>query len=272
MPQICHFKTTQNDWEFSRIFGMANIKTKNIHMKRSFLFSLLTVIIFSSCHYLGGKRVHGNGNIVTRDHTVGQFQRVDVSGAIDVYIKQDSSQQPVKVETDENLQDLIEIRESNGVLYISPVDHYNLDPTRQLKVYVAAPLFKGFGVSGASRLYSENKLTSSETVDIDLSGASEMKLEIKAPRINSEVTGASSVELKGETKDFNANGSGASNYKCFDLMTENTTVDISGACSADVFASVKIDVQASGASEVKYRGAAAVTQDVSGASGVKKVD
>jgi hypothetical protein len=241
-------------------------------MKKYFLFSFFAVLIFSSCHYLGGKRVNGNGNITTRDHTVGQFQRVEVSGAMQVYIKQDSIQQPVKVETDENLQDLVEIRESNGVLYISPVDNYNLDPTKQLKVYVAAPLFKGFGVSGASRLYSENKLTSSETMDIDLSGASEIKLDLKAPRINTEISGASTAMLTGETKDFNASGSGASHYKCFDLMTENTTVDISGACSADVFASVKLDVQASGASGVKYRGAAALTQDLSGASGIKKVD
>jgi hypothetical protein len=241
-------------------------------MKRSLLFSFFAVLIFSSCHYLGGKHINGNGNITTRDHTVGPFQRVEVSGAMDVYVKQDSSQQTVKVETDENLQDLIEIRESNGVLYISPLDNYNLDPTRQLKVYVAAPLFKGFAVSGASRLYSENKLTSSETLDIDLSGASEIKLDLRAPRINAEISGASSAAPTGETKDFNASGSGASNYKCFDLKTENTTVDISGACSADVYADVKLDVQASGASGVKYKGAAAVTQDMSGASGIKKVD
>ena len=241
-------------------------------MKRSFLFSLFAIFIFSSCHYFGGKRINGNGNIVTRDHTVGPFQRVEVSGAMDVYVKQDSNQQPVKVETDENLQDLIEIREDNGVLYISPVDNYNLDPTKQLKVYVTAPVFRGFGVSGASRLYSENKLTSTETMDLDLSGASEIKLDLKAPRVNSEMSGASSIVLSGETKDFNASGSGASHYKCFDLMTENTTVDISGACSADVYASVKLDVQASGASDVKYRGAAAITQDLSGASGIKKVD
>ena len=77
-----------------------------------------------------------------------------VSGAIHVYVKQDSSQQPVKVETDENLQDLVEIYESNGVLYISPEDNYNLDPTKSVTVYVAAPIIKalqyqeqaGFGV------------------------------------------------------------------------------------------------------------------------------
>ena len=109
-------------------------------------------------------------------------------------------------------------------------------------------------------------------MDIDVSGASEIKLDIKAPRINSQISGASSAVLTGETKDFVASGSGASHYRCFDLLTENTAVDISGACNADVFASVKLDVQASGASGVKYKGAAAITQDLSGASGIKKVD
>ena len=73
------------------------------------------------------------------------FHSVEVSGAIHVYVKQDSVMQPVKVETDENLQDLVEIVESNGVLYISPEDNYNLDPTRSITVYVAAPHFKGLG-------------------------------------------------------------------------------------------------------------------------------
>ncbi len=245
--------------------------TKPNKMKGSFLLSLVALFVFSSCHYFGGKRIRGNGNVVTRDRSVGSFQRIEVSGALEVYLKQDSSQQPVKVETDENLQELIEVSESNGVLYISTVDNYNIDATR-LKISVSAPQFRGVNVSGASHIYGENKLSSAETFDIDLSGASELKLELRAPRVNSEVTGASSVEIRGETKDFKANGSGASSYKCFELQAENTDVDISGACSADVFASVKLNVQASGASEVKYRGAASVTTDVSGASGVRKVD
>lgn len=241
-------------------------------MRKIFSILVLLTIIFSSCRYIGGKRVHGNGNIVTKERSVSGFNQVEVSGAIDVYVKQDSLQQPVKVETDENLQELIEVSEHNGVLYIAPADNFNLDPTRAIKVYVSAPFYRGFHVSGASEIRSENKLVSTETMDIDVSGASEVKLDLKAPRVNADISGASSADLIGETKDLNLQGSGASHYKCFDLMAENTTVDISGACSADVFASVKLDVQASGASGVKYRGAASVSQDVSGASSVKKVD
>jgi hypothetical protein len=240
-------------------------------MKGSFLLLMLTAFGFSSCSYFG-KRVNGNGNITTKEHRTGQFHSVDVSGAIHVYVKQDSVMQPVKVETDENLQELVDVYESNGVLYVSPEDNFNLNPTKSITVYVSAPHYKGLAVSGASWIRGENKLISSETFDIGASGASEIKLEVKAPRINAEISGASEIILAGEARDLNLEGSGASHFKCLDLLTENTRVGISGASSADVFASVKLDVEASGASGVKYRGAAAVTQDVSGASNVKKLD
>ena len=246
--------------------------TKPNIMKRIFFFSVLALLIFSSCRFLGWKGINGSGNIVTQSRTAERFNSIDVSGAIDVYLKQDSAQQSIKIETDDNLQEYIDIHESNGVLYISPRNSYNLDPSKKIKVYVSAAYFKRLSASGACNIYSENKLTSSETMDIDLTGASDIKLDVKAPRINAEVTGASSVMLTGETKDFNVEGSGASDIKSFGLMTENTTLDISGACSAEVFASVKLDVQASGASGIKYKGNAAVNQDISGAGSVKKVD
>lgn len=250
-------------------FGMTKPQ-KYRHMKPTFLFCCLLVIV-SSCDYIGGKRIHGNGNNVAQSRNTGKFNSLDVSGAIDVYVKQDSNQS-VKVETDENLQEYVEVYESNGVLVVSPKDNYNLDPSHKIKVFITAPSFRVIDVSGASTITSENKLVSSESLDIDLSGASEAKVDLKTPRINTEVTGASTITLTGETKDLNVVGSGASGAKCFDLMTENTTVDISGASSAEVFASVKLDAQASGASEVKYRGNPAITQDINGASSIRKAD
>ena len=105
-------------------------------MKRIVLFSFLTILLFSSCSYVGGKRIRGDGNVISQDRTAGQFNNVDVSGAIDVYIKQDSAQQGVKVEADANLQELVEVYEQNGTLYISPRDNYNLRPSKAIKVFV----------------------------------------------------------------------------------------------------------------------------------------
>jgi hypothetical protein len=241
-------------------------------MKKLVLISLLTVFVFTSCRYMGGRRVEGNGKIVTREQSVGTFRSVDVSGALNVYIKQDS-QQAVRVETDENLHEYLEIREDNGVLYISTRNNVNLEPSNdEIKIYVSAPEYRALHVSGASTLRGENKLSSPERFDIDLSGASGIDVDVKAPHINAELSGASSITLAGETKDLEIEGSGASEAKCFELLSENTRVDISGACSAEVHASVQLNVEASGASEVRYKGSPSLKQSVSGASSINKAD
>lgn len=240
-------------------------------MKRILVLAVLATLVLTSCRYFGGRRVSGNGNIVSQNRTTGSFSSVDVSGAIDVYIKQDSSQS-IRVETDENLQELVDVYEQNGRLYISPRDNFNLNPSKSVKVFVSSPQIHSLEVSGASNVVGENRISSSESFEIDISGASEVKIDLNAPRVDVDLSGASELHIAGETRDFNVEGSGASGIKGFDLKTENTSIDISGACSAEVFASVKADIRASGASSVKYRGNAAVTQDMSGASSVKKVD
>ena len=66
---------------------------------------------------------------------------------------------------------------------------------------------------------------------------------------------------------------GAGKAHCYELLSETTKVDISGAGDADVFASVKLDAQVSGAGSVTYKGGATnVAQQVSGAGSVKKVE
>ena len=55
-------------------------------------------------------------------------------------------------------------------------------------------------------------------------------------------------------------------------MAENVKVEISGAGDADVYASVKLYVRASGAGSVIYKGNPGINQSISGAGSVKKVD
>ncbi|SRR5258706_4397227 len=239
-------------------------------MNRILIPAICCLVIFSSCHFLHGEHVRGSGNVITQTRNVSNFKGVSVNGSIDLYVKQDSAFS-VKVETDDNLQQYIIVSEENGILTVRPEDHVNLDETGKIKVFVSAPAFKSMEATGACNIFSENMLSSAEPIDIDLTGASEARVELKSPRVSAGLTGASSLTLKGEAKEFSIEGSGSSNIRCFDLLTEVTSIDMSGACDAEVAASVKLDVKASGASEVKYKGNAAVSQDVSGAGSVKKV-
>ena len=69
-------------------------------MKRFSILLIITAVLFSSCHYFGGKRINGSGKVISQARTFSGFTGVDVSSAITVYVKQDPSFS-VKVETDD---------------------------------------------------------------------------------------------------------------------------------------------------------------------------
>ncbi|HEV7779773.1 MAG TPA: head GIN domain-containing protein [Chitinophagaceae bacterium] len=239
-------------------------------MIRFFALALFSSLILTSCHFGHNDRIRGNGTIKTEKRSTGSFSKVDVGGNIEVYIKQDSVYS-VRIETDENLLEYIIVRTDGDQLVIEPKDHSNLSGTNDIKVYVSAPVFKKLEVSGASSISTEG-LVSSEEIDIEISGASSANLELKSPRVSAEINGASNVLLKGQTKDLKIEGGGASHARCFDLLSENANVDVSGASSAEVFASVSLKADASGASHIKYKGAATHTGTASGAGSISKVE
>ncbi len=240
-------------------------------MKKLLLLSFIILVTATGCRDIFGKRIRGNGHITTETRHSSSFHSVDVSGAIKIFVKYDSVNS-IKVEADENLHEYIDVHNENGTLHIHEADNVNLRTTRGIRVYVAGPDFKRFEASGACDIYSENKISSASGLEIDLSGASEVKMELGSPSVHVKVSGAGTVDLKGETRDFTVRGSGSTEIKSFGLMAENVTVSISGAGDADVFASVKLDVSVSGAGSVRYKGNPAISQKMSGAGNIKKVD
>ena len=247
-------------------------QTKKMYMKNLLFFLMIVAVTAPSCGYMLGKRVKGNGNIKTREHTVGSFKNVEVSGAIDLYVAQGDTK-PVTIETDENLLQYIEVVQEGERIVIKSREGYNLRPTSKIKVYVTSPVYNDIDVSGASNITGQTKIVNKENIKMDVSGAGDINMDVNAPAIHAEVSGAGTVNLKGETKTFDLTLTGAAKAHCYELLSENTKVEISGAGDADVFASVKLDAEVSGAGSVTYKGGATnVAQQVSGAGSVKKAD
>lgn len=238
-------------------------------MKNLVFLSLVILVTSTGCREFAGRRERGSGHITTETRSTSGFNSVNVSGAIELYVKQDSSTS-VKIETDDNVQQYIIVENNGETLDIYTESGINIRSSRRVKVYVSSPLFKHLEASGACSLNSENLLTSNDELSIQLSGASKGNIEINAPTVGVNMSGASHISLKGTTKNFSVDASGASDANCFDLLSENTTVDLSGASHADVYASVSLTGQASGASHVAYKGNANPNVDKSGASGVSK--
>lgn len=237
---------------------------------RTLLLALATIILFSSCTIFGGKRVNGNGKIVTEEIKANDFSSIDVSGAVNVHIRQDSTPS-VRLETDENLLEYLDVEVRGGTLVIKTKRGYNLRPSKEIIVYATASSFKDIDASGACQIISDNLISGNEELRIEASGATSINLQVTLPKLTTDVSGSGEVVLKGMAKEFFGSISGAGSIRGFDLITDNTELDLSGAADAQVTANEKLDVNVSGSGDVQYRGNASVNQRISGAGSVKKV-
>ena len=240
-------------------------------MRNLLLVSILLLLAASSCRRFFGKKVKGSGNVVTQVRQVSGFSSVNVSSSIDVYLSQDSLYS-VSVETDDNIAPHIETYEEGGTLYIDIEKNYNPRPTKAIKVHVSAPVYRRLSASGASDLFSTERLEGVESLAVKLTGASDTQLDLKAPKVSAELTGAGGLRIKGETRGLQVKGTGSSDMECFEMMAENVTVKITGSGDAEVFASLSLDVNVTGSGSVKYRGNPGVSQKISGAGSIRKVN
>lgn len=238
---------------------------------RSAWLLLALPLFFSACQGIGGKRVHGDGNIHSDDRSVSTFKTLDLRVNADVYITT-GDHAGIKLDGDDNLLKLITVEQSGDIVTIRSREGFNLVPSNDLKIYVTTPELDRIEASGASNIETQNKLVSADGLDMKISGAGNIKMEVDAPHVNVRLSGAGNVSIKGQTKDVRLDLSGAGDAHCYDLLAENTEVTISGFGNAEVYASVKLIATVSGAGDVKYKGNATdVEQHVSGAGGVSKV-
>ncbi len=251
---------------------MNNSRKLSYRLLRLTLLLLVFPFFLSSCHHFLGKRIRGNGNIKTEDHNVSGFKNIDCNASADVYITQ-GEPAGVKVEGDDNLLPYIEINQEGDRLVIRERSHINLDPTDGLKIYVASPEFNSINASGAGDIVGQTKITSSDELNIRLSGAGDIRMEVNAPTVVCTLSGAGSAYLKGQAKNVDIELSGVGSTHCYDLQAENTKVDVSGVGSAEVFASVKLDATVNGVGSINYKGNATdVSQHANGVGSIHKTE
>jgi len=240
-------------------------------MRRLFPLLLVISLTFSACSFFGGERVDGNGIRSTEQRNVADFNGVSVSGGMDVILIPGAYS--VRIEADENLLQYIETELDGNVLEIGPRKGYNLRSDADMKIYVSAPYFNEIEVSGSGSVVSQSKIKAENKLNTNISGSGDMKLDLDAPEVDMDISGSGSVMLSGATRKLRADINGSGELMAFNLMSEETEVEISGSGDAEVYASKVLGISISGAGNVEYKGnPPSLNQNVAGAGSVRKAD
>jgi len=205
-------------------------------MKKIFPLLLPILVLFSSCRYVTGKRIRGNGNLKTETRSSGSFKSVSSHGSFNVYVS--SGDQSVKIEAEENLLPYIETYVDGSILHVQEKDNIWLRPSREIKIFVSLQDFEAIRSYGSGDIVGQSKITNASKLELTVNGSANIKMDIDAPEIDAETNGSGDIDLKGSTKSWNGEIHGSGNIRAMDLKSENATIKIYGSGDADVFADI----------------------------------
>lgn len=211
--------------------------------------------------------IKGNGNIQSQDRKVSGISGLDVSGGFEVQVTQGNNE-GVRIEADENLLSQIKTEVRNGILHI--YNEESISSKNKMKAYVTLKELNSLDISGGVKIVG-NSIFKPESFKMDLSGASNINLNMETSKITADMSGASKVTLKGKADEVTMNISGASNIDTEELQAKNVKIEASGASKVKVFAKDSLHIGASGASHVSYKGTPSISSDTSGGARISKL-
>lgn len=237
-------------------------------MKKTLLIASIALLSLAACNM---NSIRGNGHVISKTFAEKGFNEIEVSSAMNVYLKQ-GPDYSIKIDAEENLLSLMKVHTEGDKLVIGFKEKVSINPTKDIKVYITAPDFRNLDASGACNFISQGNIKGN-TLKLDLSGSSNAQLDVALNKLEVDVSGASEIALKGKTAYLEIDGSGSTSIHGFPLLSDHTKVSISGAGDAEVCAAQSLEVEISGAGNVSYKGSpSSINKDISGAGSVNQAN
>ena len=251
-------------------------------MKKHIL--IITAVIMSmalnSCHisidedFFDGETIKGNGNVITREYNISEFNELscDLSATVNFTVAEDYK---CTVRVDENLLDYLDVKVSNGELWLARAKEHkkvNLRAT-EFVFDVTAPSLKEINLvsSGDINIISplnEKKLE----VGLVGSGNVDFKEEVNIDHLELTVAGSGDINVeKGSIAELEANVIGSGDIVS---RAEVQDLDINVTGSGDVTAKANgtLDYYIIGSGDIRYYGDAKVNGKIAGSGSFNHIE
>ncbi len=224
---------------------------KNQKQKLNILLPLFILILgLQSCGF-NANAIKGDGNVISVEAMLDAFDEIDASGMFKIFLVK-GDEPDIRIETDENIHEYISFNVRRNILELKMESNHVYRPTR-LHVYITTDKLDKINLSGATSIEADHTLSSEELL-LHVSGAGSIDLDVEVQKLRTIVSGAGSIGITGHADKHDVSLSGAASMKCVDLVTRITTIKLSGAGSADVFATELLDANLSGVGSIRYAG------------------
>ncbi len=211
-------------------------------------------------------------NISSEYMDISGYSGLEIDATFLAEVNFTDSEEPIEIIANENLHSHVIIEKVSDVLKVRLSDNVNISGPATLKVILKTGFISSYSAGGASEISLMDTL-SSNMVHISLYGASKMNGPIAVQSLITDLNDASSLDINGTAVNFEINASGASKASDYNFACDYLDARLSDASEARFTVLKEIEITASGASNLFYKGDAVITsQSLTGASTIVKVD
>lgn len=225
-------------------------------MKKSILVlaAILLSVTTSHAQWWSNDKVNGNGDMVTKNRSISNYDKVSLVGSMDVDLVR-GKEGELKIEAESNLQQYITTEVSNGVLKISVEKGVSISPSRNMGVKVTVPFedLEGVALTGSGDIQSLDQIKAAE-FETQVTGSGNLKLNLNVRDLNSSITGSGDTELRGNAETFSCKITGSGDFNAFDLKAGKVEASVSGSGDIEITAMEELQARVSGSGDIIYMG------------------
>ncbi len=202
-----------------------------------------------------GRRVKGNGNVVTLERSVGSYDAIALAGWFDVELV-DGDEGEITLEGESNLLEYIKTEVKDGKLVIKTEKGVNLRPSSWSKgINITVPIesVNSVSLSGSGDVVGKTTIKADD-FQTRISGSGDIVLTVEATSIEATMSGSGDITLDGKTTDLDVQVSGSGDIKAYGLEAEFVKAQVSGSADIKVTANQSIEARVSGSGDISYRG------------------
>lgn len=240
-------------------------------MKTIFNLFCITLLMLSiqSCSF---NSIKGSGVITEKEINISDYNEIGFGGSANIVYEQKTDAAPyLKIEIDENLFPLLEIKSENGTLTIEQKSGSNIRPTKYNIITNSTGLAK-IRTSGSARIHLKGKLEA-EDLSFILSGSGNVVADdVTCRSLTSRVSGSGDITLSGKAESIENTISGSGKVNATNMYADDVTCSVSGSGNFWVHAEKNLKVNVSGSGNVRYKGNPQIDQSISGSGKVIKED
>lgn len=201
-------------------------------------------------------KIEGSGNTVTKEVNVQPFDELSVSGVFSVLLTQ-GNKEGVKIEAEDNLQELFEVKNEGNKLTISMKKDVNISTKKKMKVYISFKKLKNMSLKTVGNVSAEQSL-SFDDLKLDNKSVGNVDLKLTAQTLSIDNKSVGNIKLQGKANDVVIKNKSVGSIEASNFIVQKMDIDNNGIGSAEVNAEKELKVKDNMMGKVSNKGAATI--------------